>query len=92
MARISSPKPTTKFKRQGAVNGWSCFIILDSGADITAVPSRFISESQYTGETVNTNVANSQVEKWKLAKVRIEVEGSDVVQSVFYLRMRKMCF
>ena len=30
-------------------------------------------------------MANSQVEKWKLAKVRIEVEGSDVVQSVCVL-------
>ena len=81
MARISFPKPTNKFKRQGAVNRWSCSIILDSGVHTTAIPSRFIPESQCTGKTVNINMANSQLERWKLAKIRIEVEESDVVQS-----------
>ena len=85
MARISSPKPTNKFRRQGVVNGYCCSIILDIGADITAVPASFISESQYTGETVDINVANAQGEKWKLARVRIQVDGFDGVQRVCVL-------
>ena len=74
--RVSLFKLTNKCIRHGAVNRCSCSVILDSGADITAVSYRFISESQYTGETVNISMANSQVEKWKLVKVRIEAEGS----------------
>ena len=85
MARISSPKPTNKFRREGVVNGYCCSIILDTGADITAVPASFISESQYTGETVDINVANAQGEKWKLARVRIQVDGFDGVQRVCVL-------
>lgn len=85
MARISSPEALTMFRRQGAVNGHCCSIILDTGADITAVPARLISEGQYTGETLDINVASAQVEKWKLADVRIEVDGYDCRQRVCVL-------
>ena len=71
------------------MNGYCCSIILDTGADITAVPASFISESQYTDETVDINVANAQEEKWKLARVRIQVDGFDGV--LFYPRMHKKC-
>ncbi len=42
MARISSPEAPSMFKRQGIVNGHRCSLILDTGADITAVPARFM--------------------------------------------------
>ncbi len=83
MVRISSPEARSMFKRQGVVNGHQYSLILDTGSDITAVPARFISEGQCTGKTLDVNVANSQVEKWKFADVRIEVDGSNCVQSVY---------
>ena len=59
------------------------FFYLDTGADITAVPARFIPDCQYTGELFDVKVANDKHEQWKVSKVKIEIEG--------YSRMCKVC-
>ena len=35
---------------RGKVNGELCPVKVDTGADMTAVPSRFIRKNQYTGK------------------------------------------
>lgn len=70
-----SPTPHQSFRWEGWVNGCPCPIVLDTGADIIAVPKWFVAQSQqYTGEVFNGHVANVQPEQWQGAKVRMEVD------------------
>ena len=63
------------------------FFYLDTGADITAVLARFIPDRQYTGELFDVKVANDKHEQWKVAKVKIEIEGYSSMCKVCVLRI-----
>ena len=92
IARISSPKPSEKFRKEGSVTGCQCSFIMDTGADITAVLATFIPDCQYTGELFDVKVANDKHEQWKVAKVKMKLRGIAVCVRCVYWELRHMKF
>ena len=60
---------------RGKVNGEQCPGKVDTGADMTVVPSRFIRKNQYTGRIYNITTSNMGKERLREARVTLEVRG-----------------
>ncbi len=77
MNQIRSPtKDYADPEIRGKVNGEQCQVKVDTGADMTAVPSRFIRKNQYTGRIYNITTSNMEMERLREARVTLEVRGS----------------
>ena len=80
----SEPKPVRRIRLkgssaaviQGQVNGKGASFLLDSGADITAVPEGMVGEDCKTGESVWVKAFQSHSSvKYPTAKVKLVVDG-----------------
>ena len=61
LGRINSSSETNETPdliKLGIVNGKPCRLLIDTGADMTTVPSRLITPSQYTGKKVQAKLAD----------------------------------
>ena len=62
----------TELCRQGKIEGRPCKIWLDTGANRSAVPTRYIAEVSYTGKE-SARLVNGTVEMLRTAEVTIQV-------------------
>ncbi len=63
------------------VSGCSVVVVLDSGADISVIPSRLVAEAWYTGEVVELTDFEGLVDrKRRVAMVPIDVGGSKYLE------------
>ena len=53
---------------RGKVNVAQCLVKVDTGADMTAVPSRFIRKNQNTGRIYNITTSNMGTERLREAR------------------------
>ena len=72
----------TELCRLGKIEGRPCKIWLDTGANRSAVPSRYIAEVSYTGKE-GARLANGTVEMLRTAEVAIQVDGIVQQMTVF---------
>ena len=68
-----TPKPDDKV--QGLVNGIESVIVLDSGAQISAVPEDLVAEAQKLGETSTVAPFGSETLNLQTAEVVFEIGG-----------------
>ena len=86
MNQIRSPtKVYADSEIRGKVNGEKCPVKVDTGADMTAVPSRFIRKNQYTGRIYNITTSNMGKERLREARVTLEVRGITTTQTVLVI-------
>ena len=62
------------------VNGEQWSVKVDMGADMKALPSRFIRKNQYTGRIYNITTSNMGKERLSKARVTLEVWGMITTQ------------
>ena len=74
MARVSTPEVEREFRLDGTVNGRKVKMVVDTGAKITTVPSKWIEVEQYTGEKLKVSGIFSG-EELAVAVVPMEVRG-----------------
>ena len=67
------------------MNGEQCPVKVDTGADMTAVPSRFIRKNQYTGRIYNITTSNMGKERLRETRVTLEVRGIITTQTVLVI-------
>ena len=72
----------TELCRQGKIEGKPCKIWMDTGANRSAVPARYIAEVSYTGKE-GARLANATVEMLRTAEVTIQVDGIVQQMTVF---------
>ena len=72
----------TEFCRQGKIEGRPCKIWVDTGANRSDVPARYIAEVSYTGKE-GASLANGTVEMLRTAEVTIQVDGTVQQMNVF---------
>ena len=72
----------TELCRKGKIEGRPCKIWLDTGANRSAVPARYIAEVCYT-EKEGARLANGTVEMLRTAEVTIQVDGIAQQMTVF---------
>ena len=72
----------TELCRQGKIEGSPCKIFLDTGANRSAVPARYIAEVSYTGKE-GARLGNGTVEMLRTAEVTIQVDGIVQQMTVF---------
>ena len=72
----------TELCRQGKIEGRPCKIWLDTGVNLSAVPSHYIAEVSYIGKE-GARLANGTVEMLRTAEVTIQVGG--IVQQMTFL-------
>ena len=86
MNQIRSPtKAYAETEIRGKVNGEQCPVKVDTGADMTAVPSRFIRKNQYTGRIYNITTSNMGKERLREARVTLEVREITTTQTVLVI-------
>ena len=73
---------------QGKIEGRPCKIWLDTGANRSTVPARYIAEVSYTGKE-GARLANGTVEMLRTAEVTIQVDG--IVQQMTCFCSRQRC-
>ena len=67
---------------KGTVNGHTADIILDTGAQITVVPGKFIYEDNLTGESVDILGINGSPRPYQTAKIPISINNKEVEEIV----------
>ena len=67
---------------QGLVNGHEASVIIDTGAQITVVPGKFVYDYDLTGETVSIIGVNGNPMPYQTARVPITLKGTTVVETV----------
>ena len=77
----------TEFCRQGKIEGRPCKIWLDTGANRSAVPARYIAEVSYTGKE-GASLANGTVEMLRTAELTIQVDETLQQMTCFCSRQR----
>ena len=86
MNQIRSPtKAYADPEIRGKVNGEQCPVKVDTGADMTAVPSRFIWKNQYTGRICNITTSNMGTGRLREGRVTLEVRGITTTQTVLVI-------
>ena len=78
LGRISSGSETDEFSdllRVGTINGKPCRLLIDTGADKTAVPAWLIEPFQYTGKETQARLADREIRHLKAAIVDLRVDG-----------------
>ena len=83
--RSLGPEPSAG-RREGKVNGMSCPVTLDTGANMTAVPGRFIAPMQFTGKNIGLVFANMDTTSMWEAVLSIEVDGKAQSLTVIALK------
>ena len=66
---------------QGTVNGHKAEIILDTGAQITVVPGKFIYDDNLTGKTVDILGINGRPMPYQIALIPISINNIEVEES-----------
>ena len=67
---------------KGSVNGHIADIILDTGAQVTVVPGKYIFEDNLTGETIDIVGINGSPKPYQLADIPIVINDTEVVETV----------
>ena len=78
LGRISSGSETDEFSdllRVGTINGKPCRLLIDTGADKTAVPAWLIEPFQYTGKETQARLADREIRHLKAAIVDLRLDG-----------------
>ena len=83
--RSLGPEPSAG-RREGKVNGMSCPGTLDTGANMTAVPGRFIAPMQFTRKIIGLVFANMDTTSMREAVLSIEVDGK--AQSLMVIALK----
>ena len=87
LGRIRTPGPEPSAgRREGKVNGMSCPVTLDTGANMTAVPERFIAPMQFTRTNIRVVLANMDTTSMREAVLSIEVDGKAQSLTVIALK------
>ena len=68
------------------MHGMSCPVTFDTGANMTAVPGRFITPMQFTGENIRVVLANMDTTSMREAVLLIEVDGKAQSLTVIALK------
>ena len=79
---VEESESLTELCRQGKIKGGPCKIWLDTGANRSAVPARYIAEVSYTGKE-GARLVNGTVEMLRTAEVTIQVDGTAQQMTVF---------
>ena len=84
---IRSPGPELSAgRREGKVNGMSCPVTFDTGANVTVVPGRFSAPMQFTGKNIRVVLANMDTTSMREAVLSIEVDGKAQSLTVIALK------
>ena len=83
--RSPSPEPSVG-RREGKVNGMSCPVTLDTGANMTAVPGRYFAPMQFTGKNISVVLANMDTTSMRESVLSIEVDGKAQFLTVIALK------
>ena len=67
---------------QGTVNGYKAEITIDTGAQITVVPGKFIYDDNLTGETIDILGVNGNPRSYQLARIPIVINNTEVEEEV----------
>ena len=87
LGRIRSPGPEPSAgRREGKVNGMSFPVTLDTGANMTAFPGRFIAPVQFTRKNIRVVLANMDTTSMREAVLSIEVDGKAQSLTVIALK------
>ena len=85
------PRPTTvnwnqttstNSSIQGLVNGHKASIIIDTGAQVTVVPGKFVYDDDLTGETVSILGVNGDLMPYQTATIPITLKDKTVYETV----------
>ena len=71
----------------GTINGKPCRLLIDTGADKTAVPAWLIEPFQYTGKETQARLADREIRHLKTAIVDLRVDG--IIESMEVLVVGK---
>ena len=66
----------------GTVNGYKADITLDTGAQITVVPGKFIYDDNLTGETIDILGVNGNPRSYQIARIPITINNIEVEEEV----------
>ena len=67
---------------QGTVNGHKADITIDTGAQITVVPGKFIYDDNLTGQTIDILGVNGNPRSYQLARIPIVINNTEVEEEV----------
>ena len=67
---------------QGTVNGYKADITIDTGAQITVVPGKFIYDDNLTGQTIDILGVNGNPRSYQLARIPIAINNTEVEEEV----------
>ena len=67
---------------QGTVNGHKADITIDTGAQITVVPGKFIYDDNLTGQTIDILGVNGNPRSYQLARIPIIINNTEVEEEV----------
>ena len=73
---------TTTSSIEGLVNGHEASVIIDTGAQITVVPGKFVYDDDLTGETISIMGVNGNPMPYQTARVPITLKGTTVFETV----------
>ena len=73
---------TTVDSIKGLVNGHEADIILDTGAQVTVVPGKFVYSDNLTGETISILGVNGSPMPYQLASIPITLDDTTVQETV----------